>query len=137
MPAFMESVKKLSPKGWAMIGGSVVAGIAFLMIVMSMVSKPSYSTLMAGIDPSQTGKIESTLSGPGISSQLKNNQTAPAAVPLATAGLLTNQQPGFSLLNNSSLGQSNFQQQVTYERALEGQLASTIQTINGFSSATV
>ena len=146
MPAFMDSVKKLSPKGWAMIGGSVVVGIAFLMIVMSMVSKPSYSTLMAGIDPSQTGKIESTLSGQGISYQLQNNgtaiavepgQTAQARVALATAGLLTNQQPGFSLLNNSSLGQSNFQQQVTYERALEGQLASTIQTINGVSSATV
>ena len=146
MPAFMDSVKKLSPKGWAMIGGSAVAGIAFLMIVMSMVSQPSYSTLMAGIDPSQTGKIESTLAGQGISYQLQNNgtaiavqsgQTAQARVALATAGLLTNEQPGFSLLNNSSLGQSNFQQQVTYERALEGQLASTIQTINGVSSATV
>jgi flagellar M-ring protein FliF len=146
MPAFMDSVKKVSPKGWAMIGGSLVVGIAFLMIVMSMVSKPSYSTLMAGIDPSQTGKIESTLSGQGISYQLQNNgtaiavesgQTAQARVALATAGLLTNQQPGFSLLNNSSLGQSNFQQQVTYERALEGQLGSTIQTINGVSSATV
>src|ERR1700756_2595197 len=133
MPAFMESVKKLSPKGWAVLGGSLVAGIAFLMIVMSMTSQPSYSTLMAGIDPTQTGKIESTLSAQGVSYQLQNNgtaiavqsgQTAQARVALATAGLLTNQQPGFSLLNNSSLGQSNFQQQVTYERALEGQLFS-------------
>jgi flagellar M-ring protein FliF len=146
MPAFMDSLKKLSPKGWAMIGGSVVIGVAFLMIVMSMVSSPSYTTLMAGIDPSQTSKIESTLSAQGITYQLQNNgtaiavepgQTAQARVALATAGLLTNQQPGFSLLNSSSLGQSNFQQQVTYERALEGQLASTIQTINGVSSATV
>ncbi len=146
MPAFMDSLKKLSPKGWAMIGGSAAVGIAFLVIMMQMVSAPSYSTLMAGIDPSQTGKIESTLSGQGISYELQNNgtaiavqsgQTAQARVALATAGLLTNQQPGFALLNNSSLGQSNFQQQVTYERALEGQLASTIQTINGVSSATV
>ena len=146
MPALMDSIKKLSPKGWAMIGGSLVAGVAFLMIVMSMASKPSYTTLEAGIDPSQTGKITSTLSAQGISYELQNNgtavavnatQTAQARVALATAGLLTNQQPGFSLLNNSSLGQSNFQQQVTYERALEGQLASTIQTINGVSSATV
>ena len=146
MPALMDSVKKLSPKGWAMIGGSLVVAVAFLMIVMSMASKPSYSTLMAGIDPAQTGKVTSTLSAQGISYQLQNNgtavavsssQTAQARVALATAGLLTNQQPGFSLLNNQSLGQSNFQQQITYERALEGQLASTIQTINGVSSATV
>jgi flagellar M-ring protein FliF len=129
-----------------MIGGSLVAGIAFLMIVMSMASKPSYSTLMAGIDPAQTGKITSTLSAQGIAFQLQNNgtavavtsgQTAQARVALATAGLLSTQQPGFSLLNNQSLGQSNFQQQVTYERALEGQLASTIDSIDGVSSSTV
>lgn len=143
---FAQIVKRLSPKGWVMLGGSIVAGIAFLMIVMSMASAPSYTTLMAGIDPAQTGKITSTLSAQGISYQLQNNgtavavnatQTAQARVALATAGLLTTQQPGFSLLNSSSLGQSNFQQQITYQRALEGQLASTIETINGVSSAEV
>jgi flagellar M-ring protein FliF len=146
MPNFGELIKKLSPKGWAMIIGSIVGGIAFLMIVMSVASKPSYSTLEAGIDPAQTGKITSTLSAQGISYQLQNNgtavavdssQTAKARVALATAGLLTTQQPGFSLLNSQQLGQSNFQQQVTYERALEGQLASTIETIDGVTSATV
>jgi flagellar M-ring protein FliF len=146
MPNFGELAKKLSPKGWAMIIGSAVGGIAFLMIVMSMASKPSYSTLEAGIDPAQTGKITSTLSAQGISYQLQNNgtavavdssQTAKARVALATAGLLTTQQPGFALLNSQQLGQSNFQQQVTYERALEGQLASTIETIDGVTSATV
>ncbi|MHB1569426.1 MAG: flagellar basal-body MS-ring/collar protein FliF [Solirubrobacteraceae bacterium] len=146
MPAFGELAKRMSPKGWAMIGGSVLVGIVFLVLVMQMASAPSYTTLMAGIDPSQTGKITSTLSAQGIAYQLQNNgtaigvqpsQTAQARVALATAGLLTTQQPGFSLLNSSSLGQSNFQQQVTYERALEGQLASTIDTISGVSSAVV
>ncbi|MGH2856670.1 MAG: flagellar basal-body MS-ring/collar protein FliF [Solirubrobacteraceae bacterium] len=141
-----ETFKTMSPKGWAMIGGSVLLGIVFLMLAMQMASKPSYSTLMAGIDPAQTGKITSTLSAQGISYQLQNNgtaigvepsQTAQARVALATAGLLTTQQPGFSLMDSQQLGQSNFQQQVTYERALEGQLASTIDTINGVSSAVV
>jgi flagellar M-ring protein FliF len=138
--------KKMSPKGWVMLGGSLVVGIAFLMIVMSVASKPSYSTLEAGIDPAQTGKITSTLASAGISYQLQNSgtavavnssQTAQARVALATAGLLTNQQPGFSLLDKQQLGQSNFQQQLTYERALEGQLAQTIETIDGVTSATV
>src|SRR6202012_2086002 len=146
MPNFGEMAKKMSPKGWVMLGGSLVLGIAFLMIVMSIASKPSFSTLEAGIDPAQTGKITSTLSGAGISYQLQNNgtaiavnssQTSQARVALATAGLLTNQQPGFALMDKQQLGQSNFQQQVTYERALEGQLASTIQTIDGVSSAQV
>ena len=146
MPNFGEMAKKMSPKGWVMLGGSLVLGVAFLMIVMSVASKPSYSTLEAGIDPAQTGKITSTLAAQGVSYQLQNggtaiavnsSQTAQARVALATAGLLTTQQPGFSLLNSQQLGQSNFQQQVTYERALEGQLAQTIETIDGVTSATV
>ncbi len=146
MPAAMNSIKKLSPKGWAMVGGSVAAAIVFLLIVMQFASKPSYSTLQTGLDPAQTGKITSTLSTQGIPYQLQNNgtalavessKTAQARVALATAGLLSNQQPGFTLMDKSSLGASNFQQQITYERALEGQLASTIETISGVSSAQV
>jgi flagellar M-ring protein FliF len=62
-----------------------------------------------------------------------------ARIALATAGLLGvgSQQPGFELLDKSSLGASNFQQQVTYQRALEGQLDQTIEQIQGVDSATV
>jgi flagellar M-ring protein FliF len=146
MPNLAEMAKKMSPKGWAMIGVAAAVGVVFLLIVMKMAGAPSYATLMAGIDPTQTGKITSTLSAQGISYELQNNgtaiavqssQTSQARVALATAGLLTTQQPGFTLMDSQQLGQSNFQQQITYERALEGQLASTIETINGVSSAEV
>ena len=85
MPNFGEMAKKMSPKGWVMLGGSLVLGVAFLMIVMSVASKPSYSTLEAGIDPAQTGKITSTLSAQGISYQLQNNGTAIAVNASQTA----------------------------------------------------
>lgn len=146
MGSAMDLVKRLSPKGWAMVGGAFMAAVVFIVIVMQFASAPSYSTLETGIDPSQTNKITSTLATQGIAYQIQNggtaiavvsSKTAQARVALASAGLLGNSQPGFSLLDKSSLGQSNFQQQVTYERALEGQLASTIQTINGITSAQV
>jgi flagellar M-ring protein FliF len=142
----MQSFKQMSPKGWAMVGGSVAAALIFVVVLMHLASAPTYSTLETWLDPSQTGKITSTLSTQGIAYQLQNNgtalgvpanKTAAARVALATAGLLGNQQPGFSLMDKQQLGQSNFQQQVTYERALEGQLASTIETIDGVSSAQV
>jgi flagellar M-ring protein FliF len=146
MASFSQTIKRLSPKGWAIVGGSVAAGLVFLVVLMQMASAPSYSTLETGLDPSQTGKITSTLSTQGIAYQLQNNgtalavqsdKTAQARVALATAGLLGTSQPGFSLMDKQQLGQSNFQQQITYERALEGQLASTIETIDGVSSAQV
>lgn len=146
MGSAMDLVRRLSPKGWAMVGGAFAAAVVFIVIVMQFASAPSYSTLETGIDPSQTNKLTSTLATRGIPYQIQDggtaiavesDKTAQARVALASAGLLGNSQPGFSLLDKQSLGQSNFQQQVTYERALEGQLASTIETINGVSSAQV
>lgn len=142
-----QLASKVSPRGWAMIGISAAIGLVFLVLVFQMASAPSYATLLTGLDPAQTGKITSTLDTKGISYQLQNNgtalavqsdKTAQARVALATAGLLNStQQPGFSLFDKQQLGSSNFQQQITYQRALEGQLAQTIQSIQGVSSAQV
>ena len=143
-----QFITKLTPKGWAMVGGSALAAIAFLMLIMHFASAPSYSTLETGLDPAQTGKITSTLDAKGIGYQIENGGTAlavtssqvsEARIALATAGLLGigSQQPGFELLNSSQLGASDFQQQVTYQRALEGQLDQTIEQIQGIDSATV
>ncbi len=132
-----QYITKLTPKGWAMVGGSVAAAVVFLMLIMSFASKPSYTTLETGLDPAQTGKITAALDAKGIGYQIDNGGTAlavtssqvsQARIALATAGLLGigSQQPGFELLNSSQLGASNFQQQVTYQRALEGQLDQTI-----------
>ena len=143
-----QFITKLTPKGWAMVGGSAAAAVVFLVMIMHFASAPSYSTLLTGLDPAQTGKIESTLSAKGIGYQIQNggtalavtaSQTSQARIALASAGLLGvgSQQPGFELLNSSQLGASNFQQQVTYQRALEGQLDQTIEQIQGIDSATV
>ena len=61
----------------------------------------------------------------------------PARVALAGAGLLGNTQPGFALFDKQNLGESNFQQQVTYQRALQGQLDETINSVQGVSGAQV
>ncbi len=146
MPA-RQFISKLTPRGWLAVGGAAAVAIVFLVLVFQMASAPSYSTLLTGLDPAQTGKITSTLDSKGISYQIQNNgtalavqsgQTAQARIALATAGQLgTSSQPGMELLNNQQLGASNFQQQITYQRALEGQLAQTIEQIQGVSGAQV
>jgi len=143
-----EVISRLSPKGWAIVGGSAAATVLFLVLVMHFASTPSYSTLLTGLDPAQTGKITSTLDTKGIPYQIQNNgtalavasgETAKARIALATAGLLgsSSDHPGFELFNSQSLGQSQFQQQITYQRALEGQLDQTIDQIQGVNSAQV
>jgi flagellar M-ring protein FliF len=111
-----------------------------------MVSAPSYTTVVSGVEPSQTGKMTSTLSAAGVSYELQSggtaiavqsNETSKARVALAGANLLGNTQPGFSLFEKQPLGASNFQQQVTYQRALQGQLEETIDSVQGVSGAQV
>src|ERR1700734_562985 len=141
-----QLASRLTTRGWLVVGGVAVGAILFVYIFLHLVSQPSYTTLVSGVDPSQTGKMTSTLSEHGVSYELQNNgtalavqsnQTAEARVALAGAGLLGNTQPDFSLFEKQNLGESNFQQQVTYQRALQGQLAETIDSVQGVSGAQV
>src|SRR5271154_525429 len=146
MPTTAQLASSLPPRGWLIAGGGTIAAILFVYIFLHTVSQPSYSTLVSGVDPSQTGQMTSTLSEHGIGYQLQNNgtaiavqanQTSAARVALAGDNLLGNTQPGFSLFDKQNLGESDFQQQVTYQRALQGQLAETIDSVQGVSGAQV
>src|SRR5579871_4203600 len=129
-----------------MLAASVVGGIVFLFVVMQLAAKPSYTTLLAGVQPAQTGKIASALAAQGIPYQLQSAGTAvgvpasdvaSARIALASSNLLTPTQSSSSLFNTSSLGQSDFQQQVGYQVALEQQLQDTIDEVQGVTSSTV
>jgi len=142
-----QLASRLTPRGWLIAGAAAVAAILFVYLFVHTVSQPSYSTLVSGVEPSQTGKMTSTLSAQGINYQLQNNgtaiavqsnQTAKARVALAGANLLGSTQQNFAtLFAKQNLGESNFQQQVTYQRALQGQLAETIDSVQGVSGAQV
>jgi flagellar M-ring protein FliF len=142
-----QLASRLTARGWLIGGGAVAVGILFIYFFLHLVSQPSYSTLASGLDPSQTGKMTSTLSADGINYQLQNNgtalavqsnQTSQARVALAGADELGNSgSEGFKLFEKSKLGESNFQQQVTYQRALQGQLEETINSVEGVSGAQV
>ncbi len=141
-----QLASRLTPRGWLIAGATAVGAILFIYMFVHTVSQPSYTTVVSGVEPSQTGKMTATLSQQGINYQLQNggtavavqsNQTAKARVALAGANELGNSQPDFSLFDKQNLGESNFEQQVTYQRALQGQLAETIDSIQGVSGAQV
>src|SRR3954454_23424570 len=139
-------VQNMTPKGRLMAGGSIVAVVLLAFLMMRMGSAATYSTVMAGIDPKQTGKIPEALDAKGVKYETRNNgtaiavdksQIADARIALAEKGLPNSAQPGMELFDKQKLAASDFQQQVTYQRALEGQLASTIGQIDGVGGATV
>ncbi|HEY1687869.1 MAG TPA: flagellar basal-body MS-ring/collar protein FliF [Solirubrobacteraceae bacterium] len=146
MPNVAQLASRLSTRGWLIAGGGTIGAILLIYMLLHVVSQPSYSTLVTGLEPAQTGKMTNALSEKGISYQLQNNgtalavqsnETAQARIALSSAGLLENTAPGFSLFEKTSLGESSFQQQVTYQRALQGQLEQTIDQIDGVEGAQV
>src|SRR5436190_13915811 len=139
-------IMNMTPKGRLMAAGSILGVIVVGVLMMRMASAPSYSTVMAGVDPAQTGKITAALDAKGVKYEIQNNgtaiavdksQVAQARIALASKGLPQTAQPGMELFDKQKLGASDFQQQVTYQRALEGQLAQTISQIDGVGGAQV
>src|SRR3954449_7948187 len=139
-------LQNMTPKGRLMLGGSVAGIVLLAVLMMRVAGSPSYSTIMAGVDPAQTGKITQALDAKGVKYEIRNNgtaiavdksQIADARIALAEKGLPNASQPGMELFDKQKLGASDFQQQVNYQRALEGQLAQTIGQIDGVGGATV
>src|SRR4051794_2526637 len=139
-------IANMTPKGRLMLAGSAAAILLLAFFMIRIAGQASYTTVMAGIDPKQTSKITAALDAKGVKYEIRNNGTAiavdknqigDARIALAEKGLPSSAQPGMELFDKQKLGASDFQQQVTYKRALEGQLAGTIGQIDGVGGATV
>src|SRR5919106_4448721 len=148
MPPFVETFRALPPRSKAIIAVSGVAILAIAFLMLRIAGAPAYSILSSGIDPAQTGKITMALDEQGIAYELRNNgtalavdksQLAQARVALAGQGVSVTggAGEGFELFDEQKLGASEFQQQVTYQRALEGEIARTIASVQGVSSPQV
>ncbi|MBW4043095.1 MAG: flagellar M-ring protein FliF [Acidobacteria bacterium] len=124
-----------------------IIGVAVLLLggvaLASQLSKPSYGVLYSNISDSEASAVVAQLTKDKVDYQLQGTGTIlvpQASVDnerLATASLLSSGAGGYSLLDNLGVTSSEFQQNVTYKRAIEGELAKTIEAINGVSSASV
>ncbi len=135
-------------------GQRVVTAVAALAVVVggvmfvSWVSKPSYAPVFTGLSSSDAAAITAKLTESGEPYELADGgQTVmvPQAdvyqtrISLSGEGLPAgdSNSQGYSLLDKQSMTSSDFQQKVTYQRALEGELSKTIESIDGVQAAVV
>lgn len=149
MPPFIQNILALPAKTKAILGVSAFAILAIAFLLLKIATAPAYSTIASGLDPAQTGKITAALDEQGIAYELQNNGTAlavqkasmaDARIALASQGVEASgggTQPGYELLDESKLGASQFQQQVAYQRALEGEVAKSLKSVKGVSNPQV
>ena len=144
----MQLLSAMSPKGKAMLAACALGFVVVAFLLVKMASAPAYTEIATGLDPKKTGEVTAALDEAAIAYEVKGNgttvavdkaQSAQARIALATAGLDTTEdrKPGYELLDEQKLGTSQQQQQVAYQRALEGEIASTIGKIDGVGSASV
>lgn len=136
----------LELKGQITIVGAAVAIIAAAFFLYGFAGKPSYTTLASGLQPSDSGDVTQALESAGIGYRLggggtsvsvPENDVAAARVALAKQGLPRGSHVGFELFDKKSLGVTDFQQKVDYQRALEGEIARTVEQIDGVRGAQV
>jgi flagellar M-ring protein FliF len=120
----------------------VLGGIA----LASFISRPSMAPLFSGISSADASAIVEQLRADGVSYELTDGGSTvlvPEAsvdeqrLKAAAAGLPALDSTGYGLLDTMGVTASEFQQSVTYKRALEGELASTVAALNGVASASV
>lgn len=136
----------LETKGQITLVGSLAAVLAVFFFLYSYASKPSFSTLYTGLAPTDSSNITQALAGAGIPYRVssggtevdvQSGQESAAQVALASKGLPNSGHVGFEIFDKQSLGATDFQQQVDYQRALEGELDRTLQQISGVTNADV
>jgi flagellar M-ring protein FliF len=128
----------------AIIGvvGVVVGAVA----VGAWLLRPSYSPLFSGLSGTDASAIVEQLKGASVPYELADGGTT-ILVPeqdvdqqrlaAAAAGLPGDKTAGYSLLDDMGVTASEFQQSITYKRALEGELSKTIEGLDGVRTASV
>jgi flagellar M-ring protein FliF len=107
---------------------------------------PSYAPLFSNLSGTDASAIVDELSSAGTPYELADggqtimvpqDQVYDLRIRMSGAGLPAEAESGYSLLDKQGITASEFMQHVGYQRALEGELAKTIESIDGVTSATV
>lgn len=149
-----DQIKSIA-RNFAALGGQrqLALVLVFMLIVGSIttvsyfVSKPALQTLYTGLIKTDVAGIGTVLSQNGVpyevgakgdSISVPYGRVDEVRMLLAERGLPHGPSAGYELFDNmGSIGLTSFMQEVTRKRALEGELARTIQSMKGVLAARV
>jgi len=128
----------------ALIGIAALAGVVYAMTLWS--SQGDFKVLYANLADKDGGAVIAQLSQMNVPYRMSEGGTAilvPAAqvhdlrLKMATAGLPKGTVNGYELMDNARFGQTQFQERLTFQRGLEGELTRSIGSLAAVQSARV
>ena len=124
----------------------VTAVLIGVMAISVLSSRETYGTLYselatedaaAIVEKLKTAQVPYRIEGGGTMIQVPEERIPGLRLELASAGLPHGGSVGFEIFDRSKIGATEFEQQVNLRRALEGELARSVMSIDGVKSARV
>jgi len=127
------------------LAAALAASIALFVGLLLWSSTPEYKVLFSNLTEKDAGTITTALqqlnapykTGPGGTLLVPADQVYDLRFKLAAQGLPKGGAVGFELMDSPQLGMTQFQEQVAFQRGMEGELARTVQALSPVESARV
>ncbi len=124
---------------------TLAASIALVVGLVMWSSVPDYRVLFSNLAEKDAGAVTATLqqmnipykAGPAGTLLVPSDQVYDLRFKLAAQGLPRGGAVGFEIMDSPKLGMTQFQEQLAFQRGLEGELARTIQSLSPVESARV
>ncbi len=127
------------------LAAALAASIALIVGLALWSSAPEYKVLFSNLSEKDAGTITTTLQQ--MNAPYKTEAGGTLLVPaeqvydlrfkLAAQGLPKGGAVGFELMDSPKLGMTQFQEQIAFQRGMEGELARTVQALSPVESARV
>jgi flagellar M-ring protein FliF len=135
------------PRSRQVLFTAAAAGLLATVIYLAvLIAQPAYAPLFTGLEPKQAGKIAEELKNMKVPYRLEDQgktitvpegQVHNVRIQLASKGILADSGAGWELFDRQKFGVTDFEQQVNYQRALEGELSRTITSLDEVEQARV
>jgi flagellar M-ring protein FliF len=136
----------LSPRQLVTLGVAFVAVVGVVAGSAYWINAPSYSLLATDMDAEsaqaivgklKTAKVAYLLEDGGRTIRVASDRVDDLRLEISSQGMPSAGRIGFEIFDRTAFGTTEFLEHVNYRRALEGELARTIGTINDVQSARV
>lgn len=143
---FKEFANKLTNTQKMIFGGVLVAVLVGISSLFFISEDQDMKVLFSNLEQADAAKIVENLKEKAIMYELKDNGSTilvpentvmDTRLSLASEGLPENSVVGYELFDKTNLGMSEFVQKLNYRRALEGELAKTIASLEEVKKARV
>lgn len=143
----METLRKLGPVKLGALAAVAAGLLGFFAFLAVRLTEPDMALLYADLDPADSSRIVQRLdqlnipyqlAGDGTTIRVPADQALKLRMSMAQEGLPNGGSIGYEIFDRDQpLGTTSFEQQVNRLRALEGELARTIRTIDKVKNARV